>query len=240
MTDQAPPLLTPDNALFLDFDGTLAPIEDDPHAVKLPDGVGPALERAAKFLGAAAAIISGRDIRDLDKRSTRSVMRIGAHGLEIAEAGAAPPASAARGPEALVEALGDIAARHAEVWIEEKGPVYAVHYRRAPALENEIRAEVAGVARNFPDYVTQAGKMIVEIKPKSANKGAAIKAVMARAPFKGRVPVMAGDDATDEDAFAVVEALGGISIKVGDGATRARFRLADPHAVSLWLMQSVG
>ncbi|HXI86100.1 MAG TPA: trehalose-phosphatase, partial [Parvularculaceae bacterium] len=67
MTDAAPPLLAPENALFLDFDGTLAPIGDDPHAVTLPDDVACAIEGAAAFLSGAAAIISGRDIRDLDR-----------------------------------------------------------------------------------------------------------------------------------------------------------------------------
>ncbi|MBI1365776.1 MAG: trehalose-phosphatase [Alphaproteobacteria bacterium] len=238
MTDAAPPKLHPDHALFLDFDGTLAPIEDDPRAVALPDDVGPALERAARFLGGAAAIISGRDIRDLDLRAPRSVMRIGAHGLEIAEAGAAPGAAPQRGPRGLAEALGDIAARRPEVWIEEKGPVFAIHFRRAPSLEGEIRAEAEALARRFPDYVTQAGKMIVEMKPKSANKGKSIERLMARAPFAGRIPVMAGDDATDEDAFAVVERLGGITIKVGPGPTRARYRLADPHALARWLIEA--
>ncbi|HXI87812.1 MAG TPA: trehalose-phosphatase, partial [Parvularculaceae bacterium] len=89
-------------------------------------------------------------------------------------------------------------------------------------------------------YVAQPGKMIVEIKPKSANKGAAIERLMQRAPFKGRIPVMVGDDATDEDAFKTIRRLNGVSIKVGDGESAARYRLGDHHAVARWLTAGIG
>jgi trehalose 6-phosphate phosphatase len=240
MTDHTPPLLTSKNALFLDFDGTLAPIGEDPDAIVLTEEVARAIERAAEFLSGAAAIISGRDIRDLDRRTPRAVMRIGAHGLEICPPGAAPSETPISGPADLAAALAEIAARHPGVWIEEKGPVFAVHYRRAPALEGEIHETVLSILREFPSYVAQQGKMVVEAKPRTANKGAALAAIMREPPFKGRAPVMAGDDATDEDAFRTVHELNGVSIKVGPGESVARYRLASPHEVAAWLERSVG
>jgi len=76
---------------------------------------------------------------------------------------------------------------------------------------------------------------VVEAKPLAANKGYALKHVMREAPFEGRLPIMVGDDTTDEDAFLVAQGLGGIGIKVGEGETRAHFRLSCPYAVSDWL-----
>lgn len=60
---------------------------------------------------------------------------------------------------------------------------------------------------------------------------------MAEPPFHGQVPVFLGDDLTDEAGFAVVNALGGLSIKVGEGPTQARERLASVTAVDEWLQR---
>jgi len=63
---------------------------------------------------------------------------------------------------------------------------------------------------------------------------------MRLAPFAGRAPLFVGDDVTDEAGFAAAQSLGGLGIKVGEGATRAHARLATPAAVRQWLQQAVG
>jgi trehalose 6-phosphate phosphatase len=81
----------------------------------------------------------------------------------------------------------------------------------------------------------QTGKRVVELKPAGKDKGVAVGEYMREAPFRGRCPVFIGDDLTDEYGFAMVNRLGGHSIKVGRGRTVARWRLRDVAAVRAWL-----
>ena len=126
---------------------------------------------------------------------------------------------------------------------KNKGVTLAVHYRRAPQLGSYIhqalRAEVALANRGHPGWRLQPGKGVLEVKPDGRNKGTAILEFMAEPPFRGRFPVFAGDDLTDEFGFDVVTRLGGWSVKVGEGATRAQFRLANVDAVRQWIAASL-
>ena len=68
----------------------------------------------------------------------------------------------------------------------------------------------------------QPGKMLLELRPDDRDKGTAIRDFMAERPFKGRCPVFVGDDRTDEHGFALINAIGGWSVKVGPaGPARA-------------------
>ncbi len=79
--------------------------------------------------------------------------------------------------------------------------------------------------------------MIVEIVPTEVNKGTAITNFMSREPFAGRIPVFAGDDVTDEDGFETVNALDGVSIKIGVGPSCARYRFEDATQFRQWLVR---
>ena len=70
---------------------------------------------------------------------------------------------------------------------------------------------------------------MLEVRPSSINKGSIVKAAMADAPA-GAVLLAIGDDRTDEDIFAALPE-GSVAVRVGDGDTRAHYRLLGPAAV---------
>ena len=109
--------------------------------------------------------------------------------------------------------------------IEDKSFTLVVHYRAAPhAAEMCRRAADDAVRRADGGLHVQAGKIVFEIKPTGIDKGTAIANFLAEPAFSGRTAVFVGDDASDEDGFAVVNRLGGHTIRVGDGAGSAARR----------------
>ena len=102
-----------------------------------------------------------------------------------------------------------------------------------------VRAHRTCSAGNMVFCDGQGGIADVEIRPEGEDKGSAIVRFMKEAPFSGRTPVFIGDDATDEDGFRTVNALGGVSVKVNSGETAAAARLPDVDAVLNWLEQRV-
>jgi len=222
------------DALFLDLDGTLAEIVADPDAVRLPLETAAALATLARRHDGAVAVLSGRDLRDLAGRTPAALWRLGGHGLEVLPPGGIAPPAPPPLPDPVLAPLRALTARPG-VRLELKGPVAALHYRAAPDAELACQAAAREAAAAAGNLVWQAGKMVVEVKPAAAHKGASLRALAARPPFAGRRPVMLGDDATDEDAIAAAQALGGIGVKVGPGASAASLRAPDPAAVRAWL-----
>lgn len=230
-----PPLPGPGAALFLDFDGTLTALRDDPDAVWLPDGRAAILTALSEKLGGALAVISGRGIVDLAKRAPAGLWRIGGHGLDICAPGEDPARAAHAAPAPLIDALKQLARGVPGARLEEKGGVLALHYRAAPEAGEALAAAMAEILRDVDGYRLQSGKMVLEAKPFGAHKGRALAAMMENPPFAGRTPIMVGDDATDEDAIAFAIEAGGEGVKVGPGESRARFRLSGPADVWRWL-----
>ncbi|MGB7550163.1 MAG: trehalose-phosphatase, partial [Chromatiaceae bacterium] len=123
------------------------------------------------------------------------------------------------------------------VWLEPKPKGLALHFRAAAALETQaLRLARQAVRTLGPDYRLQAGKQVVEILPATAGKGSGIRRFLASPPYAGRTPIFVGDDLTDEDGFAAVNALGGLSVRVGAGDdSQASHVLATPADLRHWL-----
>lgn len=241
MADAALPPFAAHWAFFLDIDGTLLDLADRPDAVRAGKDVHRLLEALQRGTGGALALISGRAVDDIDRLFAPSRFpAAGQHGVERRDAAgqlhqhgfpAAPMRSEA-------SRLGEFAARHVGLLLEDKGHSLALHYRLAPQFEGEAQAALRELAARLgEEYEVLQGKMVVELKPSGRDKGKAIVEFMREPPFAGRTPVFIGDDRTDEYGFGVVNRLGGHTVKVGAGASAARHRVAAAAAVREWLSQ---
>jgi trehalose 6-phosphate phosphatase len=238
MSPSVPPY-RPDCAFFLDIDGTLLEIAETPEAVRTDAADYRLLERLHAAAGGALALISGRTLATIDELfAPLKLPAAGQHGYERRDGHGRRRRhrfDAAR-LRPIAAALQQFAHEHPGVVFEDKGASVALHYRLAPELRDAARARALAAAALLPGEVeVQPGKMVWEVKPVGAHKGMAIEEFMRELPFRDRLPVYLGDDLTDEDGFRVVNRIGGHSIKVGDGATAARFRLPDPAAARAWL-----
>lgn len=240
MIQRRMPPYAQDWAFFLDVDGTLLEYAARPEDVRVDAGLRVLLARLCTLTDGAVAVVSGRSMEDVDRIFAPLVLpaAAGLHGSERRSASGSVhlPRPA---PETFAHAasrVAEFAAANPGLGFEDKGRALALHYRGAPHLralaENEMRAikETLGA-----EFELQMGKLVVEIGPQGNNKGDAIAAFAAEPPFAGRVPVFIGDDLTDEAGFEVVNRLGGHSVKVGPGITRARWHLFDSAAVRRWL-----
>ena len=231
----AVPISVRETALFLDFDGTLAPLQDDPDTVQLPRNCRKVLLKLRKVLQGAAVLISGRDIRDLSKRTPLELWRAGGHGLEVCAPGEMPSDQRPEIAPHILNRVAKIVGAYDGVRIEDKSPVLAVHFRQNPDAEPSLLRQFSALATEIDGYKAQHGKMVIELKPERANKGLALRQFMQRPDFAGRIPIMVGDDTTDEDAMQAATDLGGFGIKVGSGASLARYRFEDTNTVWYWL-----
>lgn len=233
--------------LFLDFDGTLAPIVDDPDKARMPQETKQLLSRFARDSKFTLAIISGRELSDLRARvGLKNVIYAGNHGLEIHGPGIqfVEPVAAGR-----LKALGELS-RHLRsrlrsisgVKVENKVFSASVHFRAAPPSRiPEVRdaVDAAVIFDGHPFRVTE-GRKVYEIRPSVAwDKGAAVRWIQKTAGRQAALPVYIGDDSSDEDAFQALD--GGVTIGVGQRAeTAATYFLERQEQVAgllSWLLE---
>lgn len=232
--------LWPDNpALFLDLDGTLLEFADDPASVEVGSSLRSLLDKLQRVTNGALAFVSGRSLADLDRLLGPGQFPLGAvHGLERRDAGGRTSTTGVDEREVIRVrgAMREIAERHPETMLEDKGLTLALHYRRCPELEEDLVEQVEARLSDVASRLRlMRGNMVLEVRPGGGDKGTAIAAFMDEEPFSGKTPVFIGDDVTDEDGFRVVNELGGVSVKVDSGQTCARHRLPDTQAVLSWL-----
>jgi trehalose 6-phosphate phosphatase len=231
-------------AYFFDIDGTLLDIAPTPDGVHVDRELCELIQRLHAATGGAVALISGRSIRDIDSIFHGDILpAAGQHGIERRDA-AGYVSRHAFNIEPLArmrERLYDAAARHpGQLLLEDKGLSLALHYRLAPRLGGYANRLLRSLQRELSaDYVLQRGKLVVELKPAGKDKGSAIFEFMQETPFRGRTPVVVGDDTTDEYGFAMVNQLDGYSVKVGGGRSTAKWRLRNVRDVRAWVARAL-
>ena len=221
-------------AIFLDYDGTLAPLVNDPARAEISDATRNVIrDLCPSFF---VAIVSGRCMADIRERiKLPCVFFAGTHGFELG------------GPNGWYESIPvgadylsdlDLISKRLEaafenvdgVWVERKTFSVSVHFR---CLEENLLPEVTetyeGITRKFPRLRSILAKKVFELRPNLTwHKGKAIGYLLRRHglfPYQV-LPIHIGDDVSDEDAFASLDQHGiGIVVRDEDRVTRAHFAL---------------
>jgi trehalose-phosphatase len=240
--------------LFLDYDGTLAPIVENPDEAFITDDMRETVRRVAACY--TTAIVTGRAKEKVKTFVGLSgLVYAGSHGFDIdGPAGLQLVCGKGLLP-ALQGVTPELRRRVAEIpgaTVEDNVYSVTVHYRRcAPEYLVAVDAAVRAVAAAAPQIEVHGGKKVFELRPRvSWNKGRAVEWLMEKLGLSSRAdvaPIYLGDDLTDETAFAHLldrgeglPAPGGIGIIVRDSEslgrpTKASFSLRSTEEVRLFL-----
>lgn len=227
---------TPRLLVACDYDGTLAPIVEDPdHAVPCPESV-TALRALASLAATTVAVISGRALHDLAalSRLPSEVHLVGSHGSEF-DAGfghALEPAEKALHEELHAE-LQRLVADAKGVSLEAKPVSIAVHVRRAePEVGERVLSAVRAGPCTWKGVQVTEGKSVIELAVVQTDKGHALD--LLRRQAGASATVFLGDDVTDEKAFARLTG-SDLGVKVGAGETLAGYRVESTEDITLVL-----
>jgi trehalose 6-phosphate phosphatase len=205
-------------AVFLDIDGTLLDLAPTPDSIVVPETLPGNIDRLSRKFNGALALVTGRALLYADELFKPFHFPIaGLHGAEIRDVDGRELFVA---PSPEFQSLKHALMREAEnmpgVLIEDKGAAVGAHYRLAPQFEQQLEQRMKDYAHAAgPDWALQIGKFVFEIRPSRASKGDALERFLSEQPFLDRLPLAIGDDLTDESMFAVANARGGHSIRVG-------------------------
>jgi trehalose 6-phosphate phosphatase len=221
----------------LDFDGTLAPEVDSPEQARALPEARDAVLRLLALPETRVALVSGRALKSLIAVADLpdNTLLVGSHGIELRldDPGDHLDLNDAERErvDVLHEVLGEVADAIDQVWLEVKPAGFALHTRLATdhnsrvahlVALSEAKAEVEGLT-------VRAGKTVLEFSVRSTTKGEAVEHL--RRYTHADAVFYAGDDVTDEDAFAALMPHD-VGVKSGPGATEAAFRVAGPREVA--------
>jgi trehalose 6-phosphate phosphatase len=234
-------------ALFLDYGGTLAPIEDRPEDARLSDDMRLVLRDAAGLM--TVVVVSGRDLEKLSGLvGLPEVIYAGSHGMEI------------RGPDLRLElpeggdALDDLNKASEELAkaleslpearLERTRFAVVVHHRSQPDGDpRRVEAAIRRVRVRFPQLHLTGGKEVMELLPDiDWDKGRAVRWLLSELGLDGPdvLPIYIGDDVTDEDAFRAVRGSGlGILVSDRPQPSAATYWVKDAEQVAVLLRHLV-
>ncbi len=217
--------------VFLDYDGTLTPIVDDPDQALLTATMRTTIEDLTSVT--LVAIVSGRDLDDVRaKVGIDGIAYAGSHGLDILHPDGDRQQLAPdhlevldRAQQELERELGAIPG----VRVERKRFAIAVHDRQVddPDARSRIAEAVGRLGTRFDQLRATGGKRIHELRPDiDWDKGRAIEALLTALDAEDHLPIYLGDDLTDEDGFRVVSNRRGIAVVIR-GEDDDRLTIAD-------------
>ncbi|XP_027908131.1 probable trehalose-phosphate phosphatase D isoform X2 [Vigna unguiculata] len=220
--------------VFLDYDGTLSPIVDDPDKAYMSDVMRAAVREIAYCF--PTAIVSGRcKDKVYEFVKLRNVYYAGSHGMDIST-----PSGSSKCEDQKHQIKG----------VDEKGN-HVVHFHPAkeflPTIQEDIsvlREMVESTMKSYPSFHISSGRKVMEIRPNvNWDKGCALMYLLDTLGFdnfNNVLPIYLGDDRTDEDAFKVIRHIGqGFPIVVSSIAkeTQASYSLRDPSDVLAFLIR---
>jgi len=221
---------TPHLLVCCDYDGTLAPIVDDPSlAQPLADAV-VALRELSLLPSTTVAVISGRALSDVAELSQlpSEIHLVGSHGAEM-DVEFTPNSQQRRLLDQCVAASTELSSDIDGAHIEIKPGSVAVHVRRcSPADGKDLIERIVMGPGQFPGIVVQQGKKVIELSVLHAQKSDAVAALQHR--VGASMTLFIGDDVTDESVFTTLSSQD-VGVKVGDGSTAAPWRVNAPQDV---------
>ncbi|WP_448005104.1 bifunctional alpha,alpha-trehalose-phosphate synthase (UDP-forming)/trehalose-phosphatase [Agromyces bauzanensis] len=224
----------------LDFDGTLAPLVDRPEDARATSRAHSAIQRLAEADDTRVAIVSGRALASLGEVASppEGTLLSGSHGVEL-QLDAGEVTIDLRDSEfarlqRLAEILEDVAAGSHGAWVERKPAGLALHTRQlsssaGTALQQAARQRVEWEVQGI---TVRAGKSVLEFSVRSSDKGESLTRL--RQHVGATAVIYVGDDVTDEDAFAALDAED-VGVKVGQGKSIATYRVRSPEDVATLL-----
>ena len=229
--------VTPRLLVALDFDGTLAPLVDEPMAARMLPASAEAVAALVAAPDTTVAFVSGRmlaDLRVIAEHDDGSPIALAAsHGAQwwlpaggSGDAPGEPDAAEVALRDALRADAEDLVADVPGAWIEPKTFGFGVHTRLvddalAPVAHDRVDALMAERA---PQWRRRQGHSITEYAFRTEGKDSAVERLRGLTDATG--VLFAGDDQTDEDALRSLGAED-VGIRVGGGETAATMRVAD-------------
>jgi len=236
-------------SLFLDYDGTLAPIVKTPDKADIPRETRAALKSLSDNKYCRLAVISGRALKDVKRRiGLKGIAYAGNHGLEIEGPGVKFRIPVSLRYKITLKKIKALLKKRLSkikgIIIEDKGLTLSVHYRLADKKDERLLKTIFYDTLNY--YIidnkikVKPGKKVLEIRPPLEwNKGEIVMWLLARGrhlpQWKDNIPVYIGDDITDEDAFMALKDIG-LTIFVGNPkSSNAEYYLKNTREVREFL-----
>ncbi|MBG6192291.1 trehalose 6-phosphate phosphatase [Arthrobacter sp. CAN_A212] len=225
--------------IALDFDGTMSPLVPLAADARPLPGSASALSALGQLPETTTALVSGRALDSLRSVATPDpeTLLIGSHGAETWTGPDGAPLTLTDQQTDLLRrataAVQRVVDAHAGTMLESKPTGVVLHTRTA---DDDVAAAATDAARAALDQLEGAhitdGKRVLETSVISADKGQGIRSLRE---YTGATAVLfAGDDVTDEHAFAALEAQD-LGIKIGEGQTQAAHRVHSPEELVLVL-----